>query len=52
MSPADLVFPDRINGKTPDQMNADEFEEYLGLGHAPTTGQFETQRPKTASAID
>ncbi len=26
-----LIFPDNVNGKTPDQMTPDEFEEYLGL---------------------
>ena len=26
-----IHFPQHINGKTPDQMNPDEFEEYLGL---------------------
>lgn len=27
----ELVFPERVNGKTPDQMNPEEFEQYLGL---------------------
>ena len=26
-----LIFPESVNGKSPDQMNPDEFEEYLGL---------------------
>ena len=35
-----LVFPERVNGKTPDQMNPDEFEQFLGLAKPQ---QYQTQ---------
>lgn len=48
------MFPDRVNGKTPDQMTPDEFEQYLGLrGPSPDDmSPFALEPRKGTTAID